>query len=304
MPIIFTMKRSHDPRKPSSPDSNPKAPAPLAGTKLPRPRRAESSGDRLLSVLELFSDDQPRWTVEEAAQRLQTSVPTAYRYFKSLARVGLISPGSRAGYTLGPAIIEMDRQIRLRDPLLRAGRPVMEDLIRYSPEGSVINLCCLFRDRIICVHHVISLGPQTGMSYERGRPMPLFRGAPGKIVLAHLPMRNLKALFEGHAKEIKTVGLGQNWDLFKNTLRAMRRAGSCITHGEIDQERVGVAAPIFASDGSILGSLSFGLPAYRAEETLIGRIVPLTTAGAREIERGMQAGEISRMEPARRTKMR
>ncbi len=304
MPIIFTMKRSHDPHKPGSLDSNPKAPAPLAGTKLPRPRRAESSGDRLLSVLELFSDDQPTWTVEEAAQRLQTSVPTAYRYFKSLAKVGLISPGSRSGYTLGPAIIEMDRQIRLRDPLLGAGRPVMEDLIRYSPEGSAILLCSVFHDRVICIHQVVGLGPQVQVSYERGRPMPLFRGATAKIVLANLPPRTLKRMFELHTKEIKAAGLGHSWEVFKKTLGVIRRAGVSVTRGEVDPGRVGVAAPIFASDGSVLGSLSSVLPAYRADETLVGRIVPLTTAGAREIERGLQAGEISRMEPARRTKMR
>jgi DNA-binding IclR family transcriptional regulator len=255
-------------------------------------------------VLELFSDDQSAWTVEEAAQRLQTSVPTAYRYFKSLARVGLISPGSRAGYTLGPAIIEMDRQIRLRDPLLGAGRPVMEDLIRYSPESSAILLCRLFHDRIICIHQTVGPGPQLLVSYERGRPMPLFRGATAKIVLAHLPGRTLRRLFDQHAKDIKAASLGHNWEAFKKTLSAIRRAGVCVTRGEVDPGRVGIAAPIFASDGSVLGSLSSVLPANRADENLVGRIAPLTSAGAREIEREIHAGEMSQAAPSRRTKTR
>jgi DNA-binding IclR family transcriptional regulator len=305
MPIILAMKRSHNPRKAASAGANPKTdPASIARTKTPRQRRSESSGDRLLSVLELFSDDQPAWTAEEAAQRLQTSVPTAYRYFKSLAKVGLIDPSSRAGYTLGPAIIEMDRQIRLRDPLLSVGRRVMEDLIRYSPEGSAILLCRVFQDRVICIHQVVGPGPQVQVSYERGRPMPLFRGATAKVVLANLPARTLRRLFEEHTKEIKAAGLGQNLEEFKKTLGAIRRTGVCVTRGEVDPGRAGIAAPIFSTDGSVLGSLSSVLPAYRADETLVGRIVPLTTAGAREIERGMQTGEVSRMEPARRTKMR
>jgi DNA-binding IclR family transcriptional regulator len=269
-----------------------------------RPARTESSGDRLLSVLELFSDEQPAWTVEDAAQRLETSVPTAYRYFRSLAKVGLISPAAGANYTLGPAIIEMDRQIRLRDPLLRAGRPVMEDLIRYSPEGSAILLCRVFHDRVICIHQVVGPGPQVPVSYERGRPMGLFRGATAKVVLAHLPTRTLKKLFAGHAKEIKAASLGHDWETFKKTLAGVRRAGACITRGEVDQGRVGIAAPVFASDGSALGSLSSVLPAYRADETLIGRILPLTTAGAREIERSMQVVEISGVTIERRRKMR
>jgi len=180
----------------------------------------------------------------------------------------------------------------------------MEDLIRYSPEGSAILLCRVFHDRVICIHQVVGPGPQVPVSYERGRPMPLFRGATAKIVLANLPTRTLKVLFAQHIREIKAADLGQSWETFKKTLGEIRRAGSCITRGEVDHGRVGIAAPVFASDGSVLGSLSFVLPAYRADETLVGRILPLTTAGAHEIERGMQAGERSRAEPARRTNMR
>lgn len=275
-----------------------------AGVNSSRPARSQSSGDRLLSVLELFSDEQPAWTVEDAAQRLETSVATAYRYFRSLAKVGLISQSDGANYTLGPAIIELDRQIRLSDSLLRAGRPVMEDLIRYTPEGSVIILCRVFRDRIICVHHVMTSGPQTHMSYERGRPMPLFRGAAGKIVLANLPSRTLKVLFEKRTKEIKGGGLGQNWEAFKKSLSVIRRAGSIVTWGEIDRERVGTAAPIFAAHGPVLGSLGFGLPAYCTDETLIARLLPLNIAGAHEIEQGMRAGHGPQMEVARRRTMR
>ena len=251
----------------------------------------------------LFSEGQPAWTVEQAAQRLQASIPTTYRYFKSLAKVGLITPGP-AGYTLGPAIIEMDRQIRRCDPLLNAGRPVMEDLIRYSPEGSAILLCRVFHDRVICIHQVMGPGPQVAVSYERGRPMPLFRGATSKIVFAHLPVRTLKVLFAEHTKEIKAAGLGSSWEDFRKSLSTIRRGGACVTRGEIDSGRVGIAAPILSQDGSVLGSLSFVLPAYRADETLVGRILPLTISGAREIERGLQAGHRSLGEPTRRTKMR
>jgi DNA-binding IclR family transcriptional regulator len=130
----------------------------------------------------------------------------------------------------------------------------------------------------------------------------LFRGATAKVVLAHLPTRTLKKLFAEHSKEIKAASLGHDWETFKKTLAVIRRAGACITKGEVDQGRVGIAAPAFASDGSVLGSLSSVLPAYCADETLVGRILSLTTAGALEIERSMQAGEISgaAIEPRRK----
>src|SRR5262245_13436439 len=106
--------------------------------------RETSSGDRLLAVLGLFSVEQPVWTVEAAAERLDVPAPTAYRYFKRLTQAGLISPVSGASYTLGPAIIQMDRQIQISDPMLNAARGVMHGLIQHASEGSILLLCRLF----------------------------------------------------------------------------------------------------------------------------------------------------------------
>lgn len=162
----------------------------------------------MLAVLGLFTIESPEWTVEEAAESLGASVSTTYRYFRALTKVGLLSPVSRAGYMLGPAIIELDRQIQKCDLMLRASRGVMADLIGYAPDEAIILLCRLFHDRVICVHQVFGRGPHEPVSYERGRPMPLFRGATSKIILANLPPHTLKVLFSKHAHEIAAAGLG------------------------------------------------------------------------------------------------
>jgi DNA-binding IclR family transcriptional regulator len=145
----------------------------------------------MLAVLGLFSIERPEWTVEAAADDLGVSATTAYRYFKRLTNVGLVSPVSRASYVLGPAIVQMDRQIQICDPMLRAARVVMADLIQYAPERSILLLCRLFHDRVMCVHQVMGKGSPEPLSYERGRLIPLFRGATSKIILAHLPQRSL-----------------------------------------------------------------------------------------------------------------
>jgi len=258
-----------------------------------------SSGDRLLSVLELVTVEQPQWTVEAAARRLGVSAPTAYRYFKRLTGAGLISPVAGARYTLGPAIIQMDRQIQLADPMLRAARPVMHELIRHAADGSALLLCRLFHDRVMCVHQVFGRGPQEPVSYERGRPMPLFRGATSKIILAHLAPRALKSLFQANRTAIAEAGLGPDWDAFRAQLAAIRRAGFVVTRGEIDPGRVGLGVPVFDCEHAILGSLSFALSAARSDAAQIERLVPLIAAAAREIERMMNQETASRPSPAR-----
>ena len=263
-----------------------------------------SSGDRLLAVLQLFTVERPQWTVEDAANDLGVSATTTYRYFKLLTRAGLISPIAGARYTLGPAIIQLDRRIQLTDPMLTAARVVMADLIQYAAESSVILLCRLFHDRVMCVHQIMGRGPQSPVSYERGRLMPLFRGATSRIILAHLPTRTLKSVFARDAKEIAAAGLGRDWDEFRHALSALRRDGFCVSRSEIDPGRAGIAAPIFDSQRNILGSLSFVLPGARTEDTLIGRLAPLIVAGAREIERAMSQGSASSdPSPAARVKI-
>src|SRR3984893_1412385 len=102
--------------------------------------------------------------------------------------------------------------------MLNAAGAGMVDLIQYAAEGSIVLLCRLFHDRVMCVHQVMGRGPQEPVSYERGRLMPLYRGATSKIILAHLPPRTLKALFAHHGGEIVDAGLGTSWEEFRRGL--------------------------------------------------------------------------------------
>jgi DNA-binding IclR family transcriptional regulator len=262
--------------------------------------KGHGSGDRLLGVLGLFSAEQTCWTVEAAAEQLGVSTTTTYRYFKKLTKAGLISPVAGAGYTLGPAIIQMDRLIQAGDPMLNGARGVMLELAGAAAEGSTVLLCRLFHDRVMCVHQIMTRGPQEPVSYERGRLLPLYRGATSKIILAHLRPRTLKALFAHHEGEIAEAGLGAGFAEFRRGLAAIRRAGVSVSRGEIDPGRIGVAAPIFDKDRAVLGSLSVALPAAHTDDALVRRLAPLTVAGAREIERTMHNGSgLSQPSPAR-----
>jgi DNA-binding IclR family transcriptional regulator len=137
----------------------------------------------------------------------------------------------------------------------------------------------------MCVQ-AVRRGRQELARHERGRLIPLFRGATSKIILAYLPPRTLKSLFTRNSAAIVEAGLGDTWDAFRHRLAALRRDGVAVARGELELGRACIAAPIFEGH-SILGSLSFVLPTELTDDTLLGRLAPLTVAGAREIERAM-----------------
>ncbi len=221
----------------------------------------KSSLARMLGVLDLFSEGEPVWTVDAAALQLGLTRATAYRYVGELCDAGLLMRVAQGAYSLGPRIIELDRQIRHRDPLLAIGARVMRDLL--APDrGQVILLCDLFRDKVLCTHQM-SNGTSLALSYTRGRPMPLFRGATAKAILAYLPQRRLMQLYVQNQREVAQAGLGGTYDEFIASLKAIRRQGYAVSHAEVDPAVAGIAVPLFGGGRSVIGSLSIVFPAER-----------------------------------------
>lgn len=226
-----------------------------------------TTADRVLDTMSLFSGEHAEWTVEDAAERLHLPVSTVYRYFKSLTRAGLIHPYVPGHYSLGPAIVQFDRQIRLHDPLVTAARDEMSSLARKFGNESVILLARLYHHDVMCIHQTYHERPPFAVSYERGRLMPLDRGAASKVILANLNSRALRSLSASRGEpepsaSIKDVAL-------RKELRAIRTQGYSITQAELDTGLMGIAVPIFASDQTIDGSLSVVVPGSREDRDFL-----------------------------------
>lgn len=237
--------------------------------------------DRALGILELFSGNQPEWTVEAAAQTLGLSQSTAYQYFRSLVESGLLSTYKTGRYVIGPAIIELDRQARQHDPLIRAARDSMSALGAMLRGDDVVLLCRLYKFTVMCVDQRAPHAPRQQVSYERGRPMPLGRGAASKVILANLPPRVLRRYYERTYPDT----LNPSWAEFRKPLREIRKAKFCITYGELDRGRVGISAPIF-SEGEIVGSIGLVL----SESPSDGGELDANTRN-RVLEAGLQVSE-------------
>lgn len=214
-----------------------------------------ATADRVFSVLRLFSTDQPEWTVEAIASKLHLSASTAYQYVGSLVKVGLLVSGATGIYSLGPAVIELDRVVRRTDPLTCHGRTVLRDLVRSSDEKVIGLTCRLYRLKVMCIDQFAPNAPDIETSYERGRPMPLFRGAASKVILANLSARSLRPLFDRVPQEFAQAGLGPDWDSLKEQMRVVRKSGAFVTVGELDPGAMGISAPVFGEDKTVVGSI-------------------------------------------------
>lgn len=249
-----------------------------------------STADNLMAALSLYTMEAAEWSVESAAAKLGVSNSTAYRYFSSLTKAGFLEQSAGGRYVLGPAIIAYDRQLRLQDRLIRAADPVMRRLIRRNGGEGVALLCRRFHQQVMCVHEVFEHRPANAVSYERGRPMGLYRGAASLIILAHLPPKTLRKLWT-HDASLMADTLGGSWEGMRQTLKKIRKAGVYVSHAHLDPEVVGISAPVFDPDRHSVHSISLVVPEDFASSGHIAGLEALVQAAAREINGAHQDSE-------------
>jgi DNA-binding IclR family transcriptional regulator len=212
---------------------------------------------KVLEVLRLFDATRSHVRAADVAELLEVSSATAYRCIADLEAAGLLERVADGQYVLGPAIVELDREIRRHDPLIAAAADVMKGLAERN--GGAVLLSRLHGLKVLCVHEVRGRLSPT-VSYERGRAMPLYRGATSKVILAHLGEAALARLVERDAAGLRKAGLPSRLDKLREHLAPWREDKVCSTSGEVDPGATGWAAPLFHGK-TLLGSLSVVMPA-------------------------------------------
>ena len=260
----------------------------------------DGSLDKMLSILNLFTETVTFVTQDDVTRQLGCSRATAYRYLKSLSTVGLITPMHGGAYVIGSRVIELDRLLRLRDPILLAARETMAEVAR-SHQLNVM-LCSYYGDKVMCAD-IAWPDNSYRSSYERGRPMPMFLGATAKAILAHLTPYQQRNLMLWHAHEIRAAGLGDDWDGFRANLKRLRKEGAVVSHGEVDPGLVGIGAPIFSVDHKVLGSFVLIVPEDGATPPRLAQLQQIALDGAGQVtERLAQSSPGQAPARARRTR--
>ena len=242
-----------------------------------------STTDRVLGILDLFTEAAPLWTAEAMMERLGATRSTLYRHLRALTDAGFLAPAGGA-FVLGPRIIALDRQIRVTDPLLRVAPAVMAGL-RDAVAGTQL-LCRFYGTRVLSIHEEKS-DPRIRTSFDRGRTFPLFRGSASRSILANLPQAELRRLFLAHAPEIAAAGLGGTWPEFRDGLKAIRLRGHAIL-SDIDPEVIGASAPIFAAPGLVTGSLVLARLKREVTERDLDHLATMAKAATSRISAALQ----------------
>ncbi len=238
--------------------------------------------ERILAVLELFTEDGLEWTPEAMMAALGYSRPTLYRYLKTLREAGFVAALPGRGFTLGPRVVELDYP---HAPVGRAGAApagrILERLAADRPCTAL--LVRWYGNRILCVDLGLLDAERRCRATRAAGRCRLARGAISRSIMAFLPRRRLAELIERNLEELRAIGLGCTPAEILERFREVRRAGYAVAHGEVTPGVVGIAAPVFDAARAPVASLCTTIPAPTLAPGDIERITAEVRAAAADV---------------------
>lgn len=239
-----------------------------------------SSLQKMLAILDLFTEEKNKWHIDAIIEEMDFSVPTAYRYIKTLIDAGLLAKVNSSEYIIGPKIIKLDYQIRISDPYIVKGESIMQSLQELT--SCQVLLSNIFDTEVINVHAVSPNNWKERVTYARGVPHPLLKGSTSKIIYAYLSRAKLLKLYNDNRENSELENLSESTKDFLASMSHIKKQGYCISHGELDSNLTGIAAPIF-SDNIIKGSLTLVVPTQRLEVYNLDRLITYVTEAASQL---------------------
>lgn len=242
-------------------------------------RDRNSTADRALDVLQLFSEDKLVWTGAEIAEQFQVARSTGYRYLKGLVSAGFVEECS-GGFRLGPRIFELSRLARKGLGLSSVARPVMSDLAMQS--GETVLLTRRSGNAVVCLELEESKHP-VRISYERGHALPINAGAAAQVLLAWESEEEVERTLSTVSLERFTRHTVTDPKRLHKRLAKIRNQGYAVSSGELDTDVLGVAAPIRNAQGDVSAAISVAALTSRVSEEQIDSIIDAVRTAASRI---------------------
>lgn len=253
----------------------------------PRSGAANSTADRAIDILLLFSEERPVWTAVEIAAHFDMPRSTTYRYINSLRSYALIVGDESGGYRLGPKIFPLARVAKASTSILAIAAPHLTALNEKFGESVTlyerVGYEMLALDRFESRHRV-------RITYARGQLLPWPAAASAKVLLAHADRADQEAMFRLMEPVRYTRKTITGLKALRRVLNKIRNDGYAYSDQERDEGVRGIAAPI-ASGGEARYCVTMSGPSFRLTDEKIPEMVSGVRTTASKISEALRATE-------------
>ncbi|MQA08374.1 MAG: helix-turn-helix domain-containing protein [Pseudonocardiaceae bacterium] len=249
--------------------------------------RGVQSIDRAVLILRCFSARSPALGITEIARSTGLSPSTVHRLIASMQRNRLIRQTADRRYALGPLLVQVARSGALPTTLRDAALPAMRELRDATDETVGLHELLPSHERAV-IEQVESHQTLRRTYTEIGVPIPLPYGAPGKVLVAHLPAAEREAIL-AKPIELITPTTITDPDELREQLTEIAEQGWAISLSERTPGIRTVAAPIFDHSQRVIACLSMSGPEMRLPKEKLVELGPLVRDAAWSISETLGA---------------
>jgi len=217
---------------------------------------------RALSLMEAFEVGESSLSLAELSRRAGMHKTTVLRLARTLALSNYMVQMEDGQWRLGPAAGWLGARYQAGFDVNNVVEPALHELVRQSGESA--SFYVREGDIRSCVARVE--GPHSVRHNVRiGERLPLDRGAPGRVILAFSGAKG--ELYEG-----------------------IRSRGFHISMGEREAEVSSVAAPVFRTNWSLLGSMCISGPSSRLTKAKLEKLAKTVVQAANQLSYALAGG--------------
>lgn len=258
-----------------------------AGQVAPRIASANSTADRALDILLLFSLEKPVWSTAEIAAHFSMPRSTAHRYISSLRAYALLVENADGGWHLGPRLFPLARAARAATSIVTVAAPFLRSLNDAFGEAVMlyerIGHDTVALDRYEAQHRV-------KLVYSRGQILPWPGAASSKVLLAFAPSAEQEELIGSLVPTRYTSHTIGSVSALRKALARIVKDGYAYSDQERDEGIRAVAAPIF--DGARCRyCITMSGPLFRMTDAQIPAMIAKVTATAAGITEALRLSD-------------
>lgn len=246
---------------------------------------ANSTAERAIDILLLFTEEKPLWSASDIATHFGMPKSTVYRYVNSLRSYALIEEDGQSGFRLGPRIFPLARTAKSGMSVVEIALPHLRALSETFGELVVLQQRTGYD--IIALERVNS--PQrVSLASTRSHLLPWPATGSAKLLLALAPQAERDAILKMVHPTAYTGNTLQSKAALRVALDRIRETGYAITDEERDEGVWGVAAPVFERDVAN-HALAIACPKFRMTPQKIAAITDAVVAAAAAITEDLAA---------------
>lgn len=209
----------------------------------------------------LFLSKRRTAGVTEVAKELDVNKSTAFRILETLASFNMVvQDQATAKYKLGPGILRLSDQLVKGLNIISVAKPLMIRLVNETGESS--HLCMLSNDSAVVIEQIMTDSRLT-VSAKIGNTEPVYCSSVGKCLIAFCDREKRESIISNIELVPFTKNTITDREKLLFELDLIVERGYAVDDGEMSEDIICIAAPVYNHEGRVLYSIGISGPKSR-----------------------------------------